>query len=110
MVICFGSVPFTLFLRVGELPEFVSLMSLDRSNWPRCLLWLVVLMRETLGRLLLETWLAVSWSVVWVLILEILLLFGLRLNTGTLLHWKCVTLLIYWTDGCREDFSSIGGF
>ena len=24
---------------VRELPEFAKLMSLDRSNWPRCLLW-----------------------------------------------------------------------
>ena len=24
---------------VGELPEFASLVSLDRSKWPRCLLW-----------------------------------------------------------------------
>ena len=24
---------------VRELPEFASLMSLDRSKWPRCLLW-----------------------------------------------------------------------
>ena len=23
----------------GDLPEFPYLMSLDRSNWPRCLLW-----------------------------------------------------------------------
>ena len=24
---------------VKELPEFASLMSLDRRKWPRCLLW-----------------------------------------------------------------------
>ena len=24
---------------VRELPEFAYLMSLDRSKWPRCLLW-----------------------------------------------------------------------
>ena len=24
---------------VRDLPEFAYLMSLDRSNWPRCLLW-----------------------------------------------------------------------
>ena len=26
-------------LYVRELPEFPSLMALDRSRWPRCLLW-----------------------------------------------------------------------
>ena len=36
MVICFGSAPFSL-LHVRELPEFVSLMALDRGKWP--LLW-----------------------------------------------------------------------
>ena len=39
MVIYFGSVPSSLFLHVRELPEFVSLMSMDPSKWPRCLLW-----------------------------------------------------------------------
>ena len=31
--------PLSLLLHVRELPEFASLMSLDRSKWPRCLLW-----------------------------------------------------------------------
>ena len=30
---------FLPILHVGELPEFVSIMSLDRGKWPRCLLW-----------------------------------------------------------------------
>ena len=30
---------FLLLQHVGELPEFAYLMSLDRSKWPRCLLW-----------------------------------------------------------------------
>ena len=38
MVICFGNVHFTL-QHVRELPEFASLVSIDRSRWPRCLLW-----------------------------------------------------------------------
>ena len=33
------SVLFLSLLHVRELPEFASLMSLDRSKWPRCLLW-----------------------------------------------------------------------
>ena len=41
MVICSGSVLFppALLQHVRELPEFTHLMSLDRSKWPRCLLW-----------------------------------------------------------------------
>ena len=40
MDIYFGSVPFPPPLQhVRELPEFAFLMSLDRSRWPRCLLW-----------------------------------------------------------------------
>ena len=35
----FWECSFPLLLHVRELPEFASLMSLDRSNWPRCLLW-----------------------------------------------------------------------
>ena len=35
----FGSVLSPSLQHVRELPEFVSLMSLDRSKWPRCLLW-----------------------------------------------------------------------
>ena len=43
MGICFGSVHFSHSACVGELPEFVSLVSLDRSNWPRLsfIAWLV---------------------------------------------------------------------
>ena len=34
-----GNVPFPRLQHVRDLPEFASLMSLNRSNWPRCLLW-----------------------------------------------------------------------
>ena len=29
----------SLILHVRELPEFMSLMAMDRRKWPRCLLW-----------------------------------------------------------------------
>ena len=35
----FGSALSPSLQHVRELPEFASLMSLDRSKWPRCLLW-----------------------------------------------------------------------
>ena len=39
MDVCFENV-FLPVLQVRELPEFIPLMARDRSNWPRCLLWL----------------------------------------------------------------------
>ena len=41
MGIYFGSAPFPslLLLHVRELPEFMSLMAMDRRKWRRCLLW-----------------------------------------------------------------------
>ena len=35
----FWESPFPRLQHVRDLPEFAYLMSLDRSNWPRCLLW-----------------------------------------------------------------------
>ena len=37
---------------------------------------------------------------------------GLLLTIGMLLilHWQCLSILIFGTDGSREDYSSIGGF
>ena len=39
MVTCSGTVLFTPIQHGRDLPEFAYLMSLDRSNWPRCFLW-----------------------------------------------------------------------
>ena len=41
MVTCFGSVlsPSSLPQHVRELPEIAHLLYLNRSTWPRCLLW-----------------------------------------------------------------------
>ena len=38
-VIIFAGMVLPLLQHVRELPEFVTLVSLDRSKWPRCLLW-----------------------------------------------------------------------
>ena len=42
VVICFGNVPFLLFVEIRESPEFHDLMREDKVHWPRCLLltWL----------------------------------------------------------------------
>ena len=39
MGIYFGSAPFHPLQHVRDLPEFAYLMSLNRNNWSRCLLW-----------------------------------------------------------------------
>ena len=73
-------------------------------------LGLIVLVGGILGRLPLETWLVVSLSVVWLRILGILLLFGPHLwDVGDIALEVSDTPNI-WTDGSREDFSSVGGF
>ena len=100
----FWECAFPLFplLHVRDLPEFSTLMALDRSNWPRCLLWHGWLPGLSCAGdsdpwvTSLGIWLAASLSVVRVLILRILLLFGPRLIFGMLmiLLWKCLILLI----------------
>ena len=39
MVIFSGIALLPPFVRIREHPEFIPLMKLDRSNWPRCLAW-----------------------------------------------------------------------
>ena len=39
MVTSFGIALFPLFVELRNNPEFLPLMSRDRTNWPRCLLW-----------------------------------------------------------------------
>ena len=99
----FWECSFPPFLHVRELPEFAYLMSLDRSTWPRCLLWHGWLPGlssgggRVLGLLLLVCWLVWRWSVAWVLFQWITLVIGLRLIIGmlTILLWKCRIILIF---------------
>ena len=39
MVIFFGNVTFPPLVEIRENPEFHDLMRLDKTDWPRCLLW-----------------------------------------------------------------------
>ena len=39
MATFFGTAPFLLLLNFLVKPEFLPLMSKDRTHWPRCLLW-----------------------------------------------------------------------
>ena len=77
---------------VRELPQFAYLMSLDRSNWPRCLLWhgwlpgLNGISKKGPPVLLhLVIWLLFILRDVLVRILSIVLVSGLLLSIGMLL-------------------------
>ena len=90
--------PHTPLQHVRELLEFAYLMSLDRSKWPRCLLWHVWLSGLSgIGQR--DPW--------WILVV-----LGLLLITGDAadIALEMPEHPNVWTDGSREDFSSIGGF
>ena len=38
-VIFFGTVPFPPLVEIREHPEFHDLLEMDKTSWPRCLLW-----------------------------------------------------------------------
>ena len=39
VMVAYYGVFFSLLQHVRDFPEFATLMSLNRSNWPQCLLW-----------------------------------------------------------------------
>ena len=120
MDIYFGNVlpPPPPLQHVRELPEFAFLMSLDRSKWPRCLLW--------------HGWLPGLNGMMndkpWALSFGELASFHLERCLGAYLvdfaaawtppeYWDADDIALempehpnVWTDGSREDFSSIGSF
>ena len=108
-----------IFLQhVRELPEFAYLMSLNRSNWPRCLLW--------------HGWLpglsGISDRDPWATSFGDLASFHLERCLGACPvdfdgswtppeYWDADDIALemsehpnIWTDGSREHFSSVGGF
>ena len=103
---------------VRELPEFAFLMSLDRSKWPRCLLWHGWLPGlKDIGRR--DPW-AFSFGDLASFHLE-RCLGAYRVDFGGAWtppdYWDAADVALemseypnIWTDGSREDFSSIGGF
>ena len=97
MVIYSGNPPFLHYCMFGNSLSFLLLWLLSRVNGHDVFfsmaghLGLVVLVRGTLGALILESWLAVSLSDDWVLILLTFLVPGLLLIIGMLmiLPWRC---------------------
>ena len=101
-----------------DLPEFAYLFTLDRSKWPRCLRW--------------QGWLpglnGTSATNSWAASFGDLASFHLERCLGAYLvdfvdcwtppdYWDADDIALemtehpnVWTDGCREDFSSVGGF
>ena len=118
MVTCFGSVLSSSLQHVRDLPEFAYLLSIDRSSWPRCLLW--------------HGWLpglhGVSDQDPWTTSFGALDSFHLERCLGACPVdfascwsppecWDAADIALEMseypnilTDGCREDFSSKGGF
>ena len=117
MVICFGNVLFPLH-HVRKLPGFAFLMSLHRSKWPCCLLW--------------HGWLPGLTGIgprdPWALSFGDLGSFHFEKCLGAYPvdfggawtppeYWNAADIALempehsnIWTDGSREDYSSIGGF
>ena len=113
-----GECSFLPLQPVRNLPEFAFLMSLDRSNWPRCLLW--------------HGWLpglkGIGQREPWALSFGDLASFHLGRCLGAypvdfgdawtpIDYWDADDIALevpdhpnVWTDGSREDFSSLGGF
>ena len=109
---------FSPLQHVRELPEFAFLMSLDRSGWPRCLLW--------------HGWLpglnGLPGGRPWALSFGELASFHLERCLGSYPvdfsaawtppdYWDADDIALempdhpnIWTDGSREDYSSVGGF
>ena len=118
MVIYFGNVLFSLSSMFGIFLNLLFLMSLDRSNWPRCLLW--------------HGWLpglqGIGQREPWALSFGDLASFHLKRCLGAYPvdfgnawtppgYWDVADIALempdhpnVWTDGRREDFSSLGGF
>ena len=114
----FWECSFPLPLPLRDLPEFSFLMSLDRSKWPRCLLW--------------HGWLSGLDGMLgdkpWALSFGELASFHLESCLGAYPvdfdaawtppdYWDADDIASempehpnIWTDGSREDFSSVGGF
>ena len=114
----FWECTFPLLQHVRELPEFAYLLSLNRSNWPRCLLW--------------DGWLpglsGLSDRDPWATSFGDLASFHLERCLGAYPahigdcwtppeYWDADDIALemsehpnVWTDGSSEDFSSIGGF
>ena len=93
-------------------------MSLDRSRWPRCVLWHGWLPGLSRGdersswAASFVSWLVLSWNVAWVPIRWITLVFWTPPD-----YWDADDLALempdapnIWTDGSRVDYSSVGDF
>ena len=109
---------FSPLQHVRELPEFAYRLSLDRRNWPRCLLWHGWLPRLN----------GISDKEPWATSFGDLASFHPERCLGAYPvgfdgcwippeYWDAADIALempeypnIWTDGSREDFSAIGGF
>ena len=108
-----GSVLFLPLLHARELPEFASLMSLDRSKWPRCLLWHVVVLVK------ITPWATSFGDLAFGALERCLGAYPVDFSGSWTPpdYWDADHIALemsdhpnVWNDGSREDFSSLGGF
>ena len=103
---------------VRELPEFASLMSLDRSRWPRCFFWHGWLLGLS-GACDDNTWAASFGDLAFGALERCLGAYPLEFSGSWTPpeYWDADDIALemsehpnIWTDGSREDFSSVSGF
>ena len=113
-----GSVLFPPLQHVGDLPEFASLLSLDRSNWPRCFLWHGWLPGRS-GISDKDPWTTSFGDLAFAVLERCLGAFPVDLSCSWTPpdYWDADDISLemsehpnIWTDGSREDFSFLGGF
>ena len=118
MVTCSGTVPFTSFSMFGIFLNLLILCPLTAASGPGVFFGMVgclvsmALVLLTPGLPLLVIWLLFISSGAWVLILLTLLIVGLLLTIGDAddIALEMPEHPNVWTDGSREDFSSLSGF
>ena len=116
MVTCFGSVLPPPLQHIRELPEFATLMTLDRSNWPRCLLWHAWLPGLS-GVSDRDPWASSFGDLAFGQLEQCFGAYPVDFSSSWTPpeYWDADYIAVemsehpnIWTDGSREDFSSVG--
>ena len=118
MVTYSGSVLFPSLQHARDLPEFATLRSLNRRNWPQCLLWHAWL--PGLGGISDDdSWASSFGELAFVNLERCLGAYPVDLSGSWTPpdYWDADEIALemsehpnIWTDGSREDFSFVGGF
>ena len=113
----FWECTFPSLRRVRDLSEFATLMSFNRSNWPRCLLWHGWLLGLSCIRDR-DPWASSFWDLAFGNLERCLGAYPVDISGSWTPpdYWDAAHIALemsqhpnIWTDGSREDFSSVGG-